>query len=533
MCKPFPSHLTNKEIFRHCLHTVRSFTAKNKDSPPHILILGTHRDKLKMEKDKLKEIQKSVRSIVEEAGVRGQMIWNGDDYVFPINAKDPGEEDMKCAKVCRDCLNKGIEEKRKTEKRKAKERRKADERRKTEEGRKAEEGREDQKRRGDEDGRKDEEEEWRLKVPLRWYAMEYVMQEVAKELQRDVLRKAECLEIANSLHIDEESFEEALKFFSALNLLFYWPEILPELVFVKTQVILDKVSEMVEESFLMKNHKSGHAWRGEWQEFKDYAKVTKHMMLERFKKHYVDEMFTPKELTTLFENLLVFAKLSNDSWFMPSLLNSTKEAQEYRASTDKALVVHFPDSKPLIGMFCCMVAFVLSPDNKSGGKKYHWKVYEVEGKPKCLTRNVIMFQFKGLPVTVTMINLYTHFEVYVKTCLQGESQVWQVVRTVVFTGLWKASEILGYTLKAPEAAIVCLEPYSDEHKYPPHHASINDKGEWICSKDNMVCGNRQLEMIPWWQNSKKHNPYVQLLLISRTFVKYTYIWQPCLSVASE
>ena len=53
------------------------------------------------------------------------------------------------------------------------------------------------------------------------------------------------------MEIDEESCEEALQFFNRLNMLFYFPNILPNLVFMDPQILLDKLTELVEESYCM------------------------------------------------------------------------------------------------------------------------------------------------------------------------------------------------------------------------------------------------------------------------------------------
>ena len=291
--KPYPSFLTNEEILKHCMHTIHSFTSKNEDNnPPQILILGTHRDEVK--KEELSQKLKAVNNIVKLTGIKSQVVFQGENYVFPINAKEPDEKDKECAKKCQEILNQkhGIR---------------------------------------------------RRKVPLRWYALEYMMQEAAQALERNVLSKDECLEIAKKLDINGESCEEALKFFNALNLLFYWPTILPDLVFVDTKVILDKVSELVKVCYQMKTTPSPA--EGDWHDFLDYAKVTE-TRLKKFKTHYVyeNQMFTPKDLIKLLKYLLVIAKLPNDEWFMPSLLKMVPrdKIEDYRVNRQTAMVVHFP-----------------------------------------------------------------------------------------------------------------------------------------------------------------------------------------------
>ncbi|CAI8036879.1 hypothetical protein GBAR_LOCUS20666 [Geodia barretti] len=57
------------------------------------------------------------------------------------------------------------------------------------------------------------------------------------------------------MEMDDESCGEALNFFDGLNMLFYFPDILPQLVFMEPQMLLDKVSELVEETYHMRQGK--------------------------------------------------------------------------------------------------------------------------------------------------------------------------------------------------------------------------------------------------------------------------------------
>jgi len=86
------------------------------------------------------------------------------------------------------------------------------------------------------------------RIPLRWNALELTLQKRMLELGRGVLSKAECFAVAQRFHFDEESFEEALKYLHSLNILFYYDDILPDIVFCDPMVLLSKITELVEDS---------------------------------------------------------------------------------------------------------------------------------------------------------------------------------------------------------------------------------------------------------------------------------------------
>ena len=130
--------------------------------------------------------------------------------------------------------------------------------------------------------------------------MEILLQELAKELGRGVLSRAECLEMANLLGINEDSFDAALKFFNELNVIKYSPDVLPDVVFMDSQIPLDKVSELVHHSYLLRQSTdSGIAKQstpiiGEWRHFIDHGVVSSET-LKQFPCHYTPTYF-PKRI---------------------------------------------------------------------------------------------------------------------------------------------------------------------------------------------------------------------------------------------
>ena len=184
-----------------------------------------------------------------------------------------------------------------------------------------------------------------------------------------------CWQVAESLGLDEQSFDSALDFFHSVSLIFYFRNILPAVVFVDPQVMLDKVSELVEFMFKLRkpadpekpspdtppanrtpsdagqlSTKSPSAPSDAalsapkkpsspsssdtdepsllppgWQQFNTFCQITKPFFEDkRFSSHYHAGIFTSDDLITLLEELLVFTKLSTDAgpetWFMPSVL---------------------------------------------------------------------------------------------------------------------------------------------------------------------------------------------------------------------
>ena len=444
----YPAYLTNEGTLRLCVRTMRSLNNKNPDIPPaKMMFLATHRDKVAEEQLPvvLDTLHKRLREILLPQ-FREQLIYcdtEKDDFIFTLNAAKPEKEDRECAESIRKCLSKvgGGERE--------------------------------------------------VKVPLRWHALYHKLLEVANELGKKVLPRELCQRVAESMEINDESCGEALDFFYGLNMLFYFPNILPQLVFMEPQMLLDKVSELVEETYSMRQGKKGQAVDGEKLRFRDYGEVTEEFLGE-FESHYEPPLFTPKELVTLLKGLLVFAEMSEDVYFMPCLLQvvAWEVVEKHRVSREKALALHFPDSGPLMGMFCSTVAYLLSPGNRH---PCPWRVVQSEtGAPDCLHRNVIEFTVSDYAGSVSLIDHFTHFELHLCTHPKKAPELWKLAHDAVFAGLKKAGKTIGYTNNTPVPAILC-----PAHPAKPHPATVDKDDAWICSKDCREFGDVVEGSIPW------------------------------------
>ena len=471
----FPASQTNEETLKQCTRSMSSLTAQNTNIPlPRLLFLATHPDMVAAKKlpGVLDTLHKKLREILLPK-FKDQIIFcnkQGEDFIFTMNAAKPVKEDKECAEAIRRCLT------------------------------------------GKKEGRVV------VKVPLRWQALYYKLMEVSEGLGKKVLSREQCGRVAESMIIDYESCEEALNFFNRLNMLFYFPDILEDLVFIDPQIVLDKVTELVVESYRMSQGKKDQPLcpiQGDRLKFRDYGYVTEKFLSE-FDSHYEAPLFTPKELVTLLKGLMVFADLSEDVYFMPCLLQvvSSEVVEDYRVSQEKALAVHFPDSGPLMGMFCCTVAYLLSPENA------HWEVVKNEaGTPICLKRNVIQFTIPKVAGTVSLIDHFTHFEIHIDTLPMKVSQMWQLVHDTVFAGMKEAARILSYTDCTPVHAIIC-----PDHLATPHPATVDDEGAWTCSVTPQNFGAVSEGTIPWRTvHSEQHTACTCTLHTACTVHVHMYI----------
>ena len=406
-----------------------------------IMVVGTHLDRIKESNETLDEKNGKILKILAPLATE-QVIYHNlaeNMVVFPINAKNPGKNEEALVKQIREVLF-------------------SDESMKPAE------------------------------IPSSWFAFEILLEEMAKAHQRGVLSKDECITAAiEKLHFEEAAVEAALQYLEQLSVLFYFPEILPEVVFADPQVIIDKVSELVFKSAETEGLSKSRALSGEWKDFHEWGLVTVKFLSKEFTSHYVPGLFEVDDHVKLFKKLLIFATFSSTQLFVPSLLRnmSNEEVDKHRVSSIPSLVLLFPGGGPRHGIFCALLCWLASSDNDCPSP---WLISTNANKsPKCLYRNCVHFKYPKSGAVITLIDTYSHFEVHVNISSKRVDdlcpRILPKVRSAIFKGVRKATLNIGYENSAPTAALVCPCGVGEAHV-----AEADLELGWTCTLDDDESG---------------------------------------------
>ena len=327
-------------------------------------------------------------------------------------------------------------------------------------------------------------------IPLRWYALELLLEEMAHTLGRGVLSWKECLAAASSkLHFDDESLRAALVFLDGLSVVFHYKNILPKVVFANPQVVLDKASELVKAKYDLQRRSAEMCTliTDEWQRFHDSALVSLDFLSqEEFQKHYVAGLFSPADLIKLFRKLFIFADFNDVEFFVPALLDVLEEDEmdSHRVSLSSLLpplVVEFPHKAPLLGVFCALTCFLLSERNCFPAP---WCLSTSDVlKPTCLFRNCIKFTIADHPGSVVMIESLNRFEYHVSLPIVCSfKSLCSFIMRALDKGLQEANTALGYSSSQYSTTLLC--PCGEGRA---HSATVGD-GYWMCSASSERCG---------------------------------------------
>ena len=456
----YRSPFTNQQILMMCMRVIQSQASQSQEGLcPTPIFVGTHKDlEQQCESESREEKNQKIHKMLPPA-VQENAIYCDErlkELIFAVNAKTPGPHERRIAAELRRMIVERSHVKPK-------------------------------------------------QIPLRWHALELALQKLMLELGRGVLSKAEGLAVAQRFHFTDESFEEALKYLDNLNILFYYKDVLPNVIFCDPQVLLDKVTELVEHSYRLQTDACRHIpTEGKLRKFRDQGIITLDFLSKKeFRRHYVPDLFSPGELLRLFKKLLMVSPITEEEFLMPCLLRVTQEPTVLDLSGSvPPLLFYFPHS-PLLGVFCALVAYLLS--------QAKWKLlFDASSQsPVKVDRNAVQFEVPGgdLPGKITLSD---SFSTYFQVCIQLPekapralySAVFPHIRETILAGIRKASSALHYNNSVPKHAFLCLEHGTSVSATP--HASIIDRTRTLMTctlNPGEVCSTLTEEHLVWFSSS--------------------------------
>ena len=437
------SPLSNRGIFQHCIQTVQSLSYTTEESlDPNLAIVGTFRDEEHLCKGESRsEKNEQLLEILHPILGKVFFLTGMDKVIFPVNAMYPSDEDKDIAKKLRQKI----------------------------------------------ESLKPPPE----KLPLKWYGLELELEKEVEKQERWVFTKNECLQVAKRLHFpSEKALDAALVHLDKLNIFLYYPLVLPELVFCSPCVLLDKISELVEESYRLKHGPDPYAMvEGKFLEFCKKGQVTA-QLLQSFPKHYT-EFFTQAHLLKLFESLLIVAPIDCGIYFMPSLLDVLTQSEINRPSCGCQLVISFQDGCAPLGLFSSLVALLLSDRNKPNP----WVV----AQNRELYRNYITFSLGRRPGLVVLIDSAAFFEVYLNLECEGlYENTSRYVSLTVEKSLNEAIKIRNFQNIHYDKAILCPCKECCRTLHPA--LPCPDNQFWKCTRNEQESGKLEGYQLVWMKN---------------------------------
>ena len=309
-----------------------------------------------------------------------------------------------------------------------------------------------------------------VKIPLPWFMFDGLLKQFEAKIKKKVLDLKECYVLAEKVHMSPRMCTAALKFLSRLNIVFYRPSILPNVVFSDSQAVLDTITELVR---CRRDLPSG----GEWLDFRDKGKISVKLLKEkRFSKHYREGLFEAKHFLDLLKGMLLAASLGNDEYFMPSLLHDLKPEDIMKKRVlaqghPAPMSIRYVNTWLPVGLVPSLVA-----DLQNHRK---W-----EPKLKCMYHNCMQFKLPGGKTgSITLIDSIEFLEIHLNAKSKDVvEKICPKIRANILDSLQEAHISLHCGEAEVEEGFLCSGECGEE---AVHFAALDDEEEmWTCSLDS-------------------------------------------------
>ena len=477
--EPFPSPFTHLQTFRHCMRVLQSTCSRG--TCPKLVFIGTHKDReQECSGENREEKNQKLRNIIPPDLKQSILYYehSNEELLFAVNVKTPENDDRKMIGYVRQMM---IKELHKLP---------------------------------------------QQKIPLQYFALENAFLRLAKYQHKAILSKEECFREAAAYHFTSESFAAALKYLHGLKLIFYYEEVLPEVVFIDAQTILDKITELVEFSLSLQS-KPVHELTismdiKEFQEFKAYGIITLEL-LSQFSSHYVPGVFMQQQLVLLLKYLRVIAEVGKGKYLVPCLLKVTSipRTLPHSASTSfPALLFYFGPNGPKLGVYCCVLASLIA--------EAKWELMTENDRPVQVSRNQVQFRLPGDDpgaITITdSFSTYLHVSIDfpenidATKALQICTKTCPSIRETILAAIRRASQKLNYNNSVPKVTFPCSFHLPNDL----HPATISESRVLTCTTHPRSVCNELTAEHQLWLGEDEHTGMYSMQCVNMTLLIFVY-----------
>ena len=245
--------------------------------------------------------------------------------------------------------------------------------------------------------------EFTVKCPSSWLIFSLILRE--KHKSNRVMEIEDCFKIAQECGISShEELITALSFIhSRLGLVRYFNvQELDSLVVIDPQVLFDKITDLIEETFVSK-----YAHRKEIEEFHEKGIISVAVMKRISERSNEDVQLPFMWLTKLLNHLrlaALFMENHEEKYFFPSALCHVTTAQESTPNTTSIVLIAFETGFCPRGIAGALIKCLMTNEMKSSR---YWELL-----PSRIARNQVTFYIEACG-DVTIKVLPTHIEIAV------------------------------------------------------------------------------------------------------------------------
>ena len=290
----------------------------------------------------------------------------------------------------------------------------------------------------------------KMHMPIRWFAFELWLQKVAEKKSRNVLIIDEVISAGTRFKMSEDDTKDALQYLHSVTIVLYFPDILPQLVFIDPQPILEILSRLLALTYVERN--ALHLITNPVPLDEDINKLHNFgFFQEKLLYHLKSDVelffpphFEPSHLIKLLIHLRVITIGKDGDYFFPCALQAYTNLSVPQTETKPLLIVwqdkYGVNSIPVPqGMFPLLITHLLNQKDHSCSIEFPPLQPEYNKYRDALS---LWIKIKGKRYTLHIINRYTHIEVYYDGSAKEAKVNCPYIREVVMTAVNQSADAI-------------------------------------------------------------------------------------------
>ena len=292
----------------------------------------------------------------------------------------------------------------------------------------------------------------KIEMPIRWFAFELWLQKVAENKSHSFLQIDDVISAGERFQMNEDDTKYALQYLHNVTIILYYPDVLPGLVFVDPQPILEILSRLLALTYVERD--ALHLIANPVPQDEDINKLHnvgffEEKLLYHLKSDvdlFVAPHFEPSHLIKLLLHLHVIARGKEGDYFFPCALQSYMNLTVPPTETKPLFIIWRQQDKyeaktlPVPqGMFPLLITHLLNQ------KEYP---YKVEFPPvrddfyKYRDAMSLWIFIKEKRHTFHIINRYTHIEVYFDGSAKKAEENCPHIRKLIMTAVKDSADAI-------------------------------------------------------------------------------------------
>ena len=199
----------------------------------------------------------------------------------------------------------------------------------------------------------------RAKIPIRWFLIQIEINEL-KSSKEDIVVVSTIVSMGYCLEMSKQEVLAALRYFHDLTVCLYFPDVLPDIVFLSPNRLFKKLTELASVTLTVEDSTFPHRISDPLRQQGIFTRA----IFDLFPKGFKADVFTIDDFLKLMEHLLVICRLPDDvSYYMPSVLESIDnpiEDLEEAFFIVNPLCLSWNGSVP-VGVFPSLTQYLLGP----------------------------------------------------------------------------------------------------------------------------------------------------------------------------